>query len=291
MVRRFLEHTLHTGRVAYMRARGLTGVEYPVLVEPLEERYEWYVATAPYQEDSGLFYRLYDPTPEMHQLATYVFGDWYQGWQNRIEDDLSIWEAVRRIHWILHSADPNRRRRAESVMPRVAQALGNQYGEVVSPLCLAASAEAFRGLGVLATAAHPIAASAVPASLLLMLGVPRERVAVFGVYYQDPTVYYHPNTAWYAGFLAGTPFHAVVGIFFWEEWVLIDFSLPGYGEYRVLYGEPHLHLWPPDLGPRPDDGAQQVLDYVHPFTMVCAPPAPWEQNDSPLLNRIPLLQF
>lgn len=291
MVRRFLEHTLHTGRVAYMRARGLTGVAYPVLIEPLDERYEWCVSSVPYQEESGLFYRLHNPTSAMQQLATYVFGDWYRGPGTHIRDDEVLWEAVRRIHWIMQSADPALHQRAERLMPRVAQALSERAGENISPLCLAATAEAFRGLGVLATAAHPIAASAIPASLLLMLGVSRERVALFGIYYQDPTIYYHPNTAWYAGFLAGTPFHAVVGIFFGEAWVLVDFTLPGYGDYSVLYGEPHLHLWSAELGPRADDGAPQVLDYAHPYTMVFAPPAPGEQNDSPLLKRTPLLEF
>ena len=291
MARRTIEQTLHTGKVAYLYARGLLELDFPVLVYPVEDRYNYVVARTPVVDESNLFYRQWQPTDAMQELASQTFKDWYTGYPQEIKDERQMWEAARRIHQLASVARPELQQQATGVVDRVAQWLSQQSGEFVSPVSLAVTAEIYRWLGALVFP-HPMTASISAASLLLMLGVPRHRVAIFGMYYQDPTVYYRPNSDWRAGFLSGTPYYTVMGINLKGRWYPIDFTVLASGPHRRLQQEPHPHVRHSNLGTHPIDNAPLVIDFAHPYTMVFAPPPPYsEEAHSPLLTRIPMLRL
>ncbi len=289
MARRLLEKTLHTGEIAYLHARGLVGLDFPVLIRPMEERYSYVVAQQPFEDTVGLFYRVWEPTRAMHRLAAEVFQDWYEGRRQHIVEDNDIWEAVAWIHHTASVTPPETREQGRQYMNRVAEWLSEQSGEFVPPVSLATVAEFYWHTGGLVFP-HPMTASVASATLLLMLGVPRERVCVFGIYYQDPTLYYRPNSDWRGGFLSGTPYYTVTGIFLRGQWIAVDFTLLA-DEFRGhLPSAPYAHLRSPRLGNHPRDGQPLVIDYAHPYTMVFAPlPYGRQPSNSPLLTRIPLL--
>ncbi|HEC22623.1 MAG TPA: hypothetical protein ENI95_06880 [Chloroflexi bacterium] len=289
MVRRITEQTFHTGRISYMQARGLTGLDYPVLMRPLEKRYDYVVARQPFEDRAGLFYRVWEPTRLMHLVATDTFNNWYTGHPQRIEDDAAIWEALKRIHRIASAAHPEAREQAPDVIGRVSDYLSEKRGEPVPVVSLECVAEIYRAWGSLVFP-HFITAAVVPATLLLMLGVPRERVAIFGMYYQDPTVYYYPNSDWQAGFMVGTPFYALLGVYVGGYWMLIDFTLLADEPGGRFPRRPRPHLRSPEMGYHPDDGSRMVIDYEHPYTMIFAPRGPYSRR-SPLLTRIPLIEL
>ena len=291
MARRTIEQTLHTGKVAYLYARGLLELDFPVLVHPVEERYNYVVARAPIVDDANLFYRLWQPTDAMHELGAAAFREWYTGNPNQINDEQMIWEAVRRVHQLASAAPPDMQQHASGAVDKVANWLGQQSGDYVPPVSLAVTAEIYRWLGALVFP-HPMTASLSAATLLLMLGVPRERLAVFGMYYQDPTVYYRPNSDWRAGFLSGTPYYTIMGVFVKGRWFPLDFTVLASGAHRRLQSDPHPHVRHSNLGQHPADGAPLVIDFAHPYTMIFAPPPPYsEPNASPLLTRIPMLRL
>lgn len=291
MPRRFVEKTLHTGQVAYLHARGLLELDFPVLVRPMEQRYSYVVSQYPVEDQAGLFHRVWQPTEAMHLVAAHAFQDWYTGQPQQIEDDAIIWGAVRRIHRLASAtARQEALVQAKPYIGRIATYLSEQSGEVVPPVTLAVESEVYRWLGSLVFP-HHMTASISAATLLLMLGVPRERVAIFGMYYQDPTVYYQRDSDWHAGFLSGTPYYTVTGVFISGRWMPIDFSLLASGPHWRLQDRPHSHLRHAHLGQHPTTGAQLVIDFAHPYTMVFAPPMPGGRNDSPLLTRIPLLRL
>lgn len=290
MARRWIEQTLHTGRVAYLHARGLLELDFPVLVRPVEERYDYVVARSPFQDDMNLFFNVWDPTEAMHELAEAVFKEWYSGHTQAIQEETTIWEATRRVHQFTSLAEPSMQNKAAEVAGKVATYLAQQQGQQVPMVSLAVSAEIYRWLGSLVFP-HHMAASIGAATLLLMLGVPRERVCVFGIYFQNPTVYYQPNSDWHAGFLSGTPYYTVMGIFLSGRWFPIDFTVLASGPHRRLQGQPHPHVRHSNLGKHPVDGAPLTIDFAHPYTMVFSPPLPGTITSSPLLTRIPMLRL
>lgn len=290
MAQRWIEQTLHTGQVAYLHARGLLELDFPVLIRPMDERYSYVVARAPVQDDAGLLSWAWYPSDAMGELASQTFHEWYAGYPQPIEDEAVMWEAVRRIHQFASVATPEMQAKASEVVGRVASYLTQQTGQHVLPVTLAVVAEIYRWLGALVFP-HHMTASVSAATLLLMLGVPRERVAVFGMYYQDPTVYYRPNSDWRAGFLSGTPYYTVMGIFLSGRWFPIDFTVQASGPHRRLQSEPHPYLRHSSLGAHPADGAPLVIDFAHPYTMVFAPPSSETYLSSPQLTRIPMLKL
>ncbi|MBN1310720.1 MAG: hypothetical protein JXB30_04805 [Anaerolineae bacterium] len=290
MARRFVENTLHTGQVAYLHARGLLELDFPVLVRPTEQRYSYVVAQYPVEDEAGLYHRVWHPTESMQMVAAHAFRRWYTGYPQQIEDDNVIWEAARRVHKLASAAQPDALAQAKPYLRRIATYLSEQSGENVSTVTLAVVAEIYRWLGSLIFP-HPMTASFSAATLLLMLGVPRERVAVFGMYYQDPTIYYQSDSDWHAGFLSGTPYYTVMGLFVAGRWIPIDFTLLADGPHWWLQERPHPHLRHAKLGRHPADGASLVVDYAHPYTMLFAPPGPISRAESPLLARIPLLRL
>ncbi len=290
MARRFLEQTLHTGRVAYLHAKGLVELDFPVLVRPADDRYAYVVAHWPVEDEAGLYYHVWEPTTAMHLAARAAFGESYTGRPRRIDNDQHIWDAVRRIHRLASLAHPEARTRARDVISRVAEALSQKHGATVPPVAFAAVAEIHRAWDSLVFP-HHMTASFSAATLLLMLGVPRERVAVFGMYYQDPTVYHRANSDWRAGFMSGTPYYTVLGVYVGDQWTPVDFTVLASGAHNRLAPTPHAHLRPADLGRHPSDGAPLTIDFTHPYTMVFAPQGPNDVADSPLLARIPLLQI
>jgi hypothetical protein len=290
MARRFVENTLHTGQIAYLHARGLLELDFPVLVRPVEQRYSYVIAQYPIQDEAGLYHQVWRPTEAMHLVASHAFQNWYTGYPQRIEDDTIMWEAARRVHRLASMAQPDAMAQAKPYLRRIATYLSEQSGANVSTVTFAVMAEIYRWLGSLIFP-HPMTASFSAATLLLMLGVPRERVAVFGMYYQDPTIYYQSDSDWRAGFLSGTPYYTVMGLFVNERWIPIDFTLLADGPHWRLQDRPHPHLRHAKLGRHPADGALLVVDYAHPHTMIFAPPGPRSRAESPLLARIPLLRL
>lgn len=290
MARRWIEQTLHTGQVAYLYARGLVELDFPVLVRPVDNRYNYVVARSPFEDTANLFYSVWEPTQSMVSLASQAFRDWYTGYPQPIADENVMWEAVRRVHALASNAHAENQTRGAQVVNRVSAYLTQQNNQNVPPVSLAVVAEIFAWLGELVFP-HHLTASVGAASLLLMLGVPRERLAVFGMYYQDPTVYYRPNSDWRAGFLSGTPYYTVMGIFVRGRWFPVDFTLLANGPHHRLQQEPHPHLRHSNLGQHPTDGAQLVIDFAHPYTMIFAPPARNATTSSPLLTRIPMLRL
>ncbi len=290
MARRFLEQTLHTGRIAYLHARGLVELNFPVLVRPADEQYTYVVAQWPVEDEAGLYYRVWQPTTAMHITAREAFGEWYDGRRKSITQDDRIWDAVRKIHRLASFAPPEVRQRARDVYGRVADALSERESATVPPVSLATAAEIFRAWKGLVFP-HHMAASFGAATMLLMLGVPRERIAVFGMYYQDPTIYYRSNSDWRAGFMSGTPYYTVMGVYVYEQWTPVDFTVLASGPHHRLDVSPHAHVRNPDLGRHPADGAPLIIDFLHPYTMIFAPPGPGHTNNSPLLARIPLLKL
>jgi hypothetical protein len=289
LARRFLEQTLYTGRIAYLHAKGLVELDFPVLVRPVDERYNYVVAQWPIEDEGGLFYRVWQPTTAMHIAARGVFGEDYTGRQPELSDDQRIWDAVRRVHRSASFAHPDARARGKDVVGRVAEKLTQKYGENVPPVSFAVVSEVYRAWEALVFP-NPMAASFASAALLLMYGVPRERIAIFGMYYQDPTTYYRQNSDWRAGFMSGTPYYTVMGVYVNNQWTAVDFTVLASGPHKRLAPTPHAHVRPADLGKHPQDGAPLVIDFAHPYTMIFAPPGPRANNDSPLLSRIPLLQ-
>lgn len=290
MARRFLEQTIHTGRLAYLHAKGLVELDFPVLVRPIDDRYSYVVAQWPVEDEAGLFYRVWQPTTAMHITARGIFGEEYTGRQKPIHDDQRVWDAVRRVHRAASFAHEAARSKGREVVGRVAEGLTQRRGENIPPVSLAVVAEMYRAWEALVFP-HHMTASFATATLLLMFGVPRERVAVFGVYYQDPTVYYRKNSDWRAGFMSGTPYYTVLGVFVGGRWVPVDLNVLASGAHHRLAPTPHPHLRSPDLGRHPQDGAPLVIDFVHPYTMIFAPAKPIDSRSSPLLARIPLLQL
>lgn len=290
MARRFLEDSLHTGRIAYLHAKGLVELDFPVLVRPAEDRYSYVVAQWPIEDEAGLYFRVWNPTTAMHITARGIFGEEYTGRQKLIHDDQKIWDAVRRVHRTASFAHPDARAKAKDVVSQVATALSQRYGTPVPPVSLAVIAELYRAWEALVFP-NPMTASFAAATLLLMFGVPRDRVAVFGMYYQDPTVYYRSNSDWRAGFMSGTPYYSVMGVYVDEQWVPVDFTVLASGPHKRLAPTPHSQVRPAELGKHPQDGADLVIDFAHPYTMIFAPSRPNESKDSPLLARIPLLKL
>ncbi len=291
MVRkRFMsEQSYHTGRLAYLHAKGLTELPYPVLIEPIDERYDYVVARVPVIDEAGLFYSVWQPSEAMHTLAADIFGDFYYHRDEAITDPFAVWEAVRMAHDFAGSNTINDRDYAAFLIKEKARSISHQVGYNVPPASLAIIAEVY-----LETSAfilpHPTTASFAPAALLLMLGIPRERVAVFGFYYQDPTVYYRRDSDWRAGFLTGTPYYTVLGTLIGEQWVPIDFMLLSFYEGGTLPHDPQPHSWPAELGYHPDDGQPLVIDYAHPYTMIFAPSVDYyDEYLVPEMSRIPLL--
>ncbi|MEJ2149140.1 MAG: hypothetical protein P8Z40_06630 [Chloroflexota bacterium] len=289
MARRMTERSLHTGRISYMVARGLTGLDFPVLMRTLDDRYEYVVAQNPVEDNAGLFYRVWEPSRTMHLVATDTFGNWYTGRPAPITNDAAVWEALRRIHHMASHAHYDVRERAPGVMDRVSEYLSERNGYYVPPVSLESVAEVYRVWGSLVFP-HFLTAAVVPATLLLMIGVPREHVAIFGMYYQDPTVYYHPNSDWHGGFLQGTPYYTILGVFLRGRWMLVDFTLLADEQGGTFPKRIRPHLRSPYFGYHPDDGAKLVADYEHPYTMLFSPPGPYS-GDSPLLTRIPLIEL
>jgi hypothetical protein len=289
MARRITEQSLHTGRMSYMQARGLTGLDFPVFMRTLDSRYEYVVAPHPVEDHANLFYRVWEPTRSMHLVATDVFGDWYTGRPEPLRNDAAIWEALRRIHQVASIAQPEVRERAPGVMSRVADYLSERNGYFVPPVSLESVAEVYRVWGSLVFP-HFMTAAIAPATLLLMLGVPREHVAIFGMYYQDPTLYYHRDSDWHAGFMQGTPYYTVLGVYLRGRWMLVDFTLLNDEQGGQFPRRIRPHLRSPYFGTHPDDGARLVADYEHPYTMLFSPPGPYSA-DSPLLARIPLIEL
>ena len=289
MARRMTERSLHTGRISYMVARGLTGLDFPVLMRTLDDRYEYVVAQNPVEDNAGLFYRVWEPSRTMHLVATDAFGNWYTGRPAPITNDAAVWEALRRIHHMASHAHYDVRERAPGVMDRVSEYLSERNGYYVPPVSLESVAEVYRVWGSLVFP-HFLTAAVVPATLLLMIGVPREHVAIFGMYYQDPTVYYHPNSDWHGGFLQGTPYYTILGVFLRGRWMLVDFTLLADEQGGAFPKRIRPHLRSPYFGYHPDDGAKLVADYEHPYTMLFSPPGPYS-GDSPLLTRIPLIEL
>jgi hypothetical protein len=275
--------------MSYMQARGLTGLDFPVLMRTLDSRYEYVVAPHPVEDHANLFYRVWEPTRSMHLVATDVFGDWYTGRPEPLRNDAAIWEALRRIHQAASIAQPEVRERAPGVMSRVADYLSERNGYYVPPVSLESVAEVYRVWGSLVFP-HFMTAAIAPATLLLMLGVPREHVAIFGMYYQDPTLYYHRDSDWHAGFMQGTPYYTVLGVYLRGRWMLVDFTLLNDEQGGQFPRRIRPHLRSPYFGTHPDDGARLVADYEHPYTMLFSPPGPYSA-DSPLLARIPLIEL
>ncbi|NDJ53939.1 MAG: hypothetical protein GYB68_12765 [Chloroflexi bacterium] len=286
MPRHFREHTLHTGEIAYLKAPGLVQVPFPVLVEPTDSRYDAVVARSPAEDDGLLFYSIWEPTRTMQLAANDVFGDMYRGQPEPIEDDATVWTAVTRVYRMLSIAPPDAKQHGAVFMRRAALSIGRAKNLTIPPVALVATSEFYEAWGALVFPNH-LAASIGGASLLLMLGVPRERIAVFGVYYQDPTVYFEPSSDWRGGFMSGTPYYTVLGIFVNGEWVLVDYTVQTDAQ---MANTPRHHLRNPVLGNHPEDGALMVIDYPHPYTMIFAPEGPDSQVNSPLLSRIPLIQ-
>lgn len=288
--KRFLsEQSLHTGRLAYLFAQGLTELPYPVLIEPIDERYDYVVARTPVVDEVGLFHSVWQPTEAMYYLASDIFGELYYDQQNAITEDYAIWEALRMIHNFAGSNTLDSRDYVSFLIKEKARQLSYNAGFSVPPASLATIAEVYLETNALMFP-HPTTASFAPASLLLMLGVPRERVAVFGFYYQDPTVYYRRDSDWRAGFLTGTPYYTVLGVLIGEQWIPVDFMLLPYYDGGAMPHDPQPHSWPSELGYHPDDGRPLVIDYAHPYTMIFAPS--WDYNDTylvPEMSRIPLL--
>lgn len=285
MARRFNQDTLHMGRVAYLHARGLTELDFPVLVGPMDERYRDIIAEWPVQDEAGFFYRVWEPTRPMRLVATDVFGNRYTGRRERIEQDEAIWKAVRRIHRLASMAPQENQEQARQFIYRVSQSISRTAATPVPAAALAPVAEVYERWGLLFLPDHTTA-SVVGATLLLMLGVPRERVAVFGMYYQDPTTTADNELTWYGGFLSGTLYYTVMGVFLGGGWLPIDFSLP-----KRLSPVPLPHLRHPNLGQNAETGQPMIIDYVHPYTMLFAPPDPGGDHGSPLLSRIPLIRL
>lgn len=290
MARRWIEQTLHTGKVAYLQARGLVELDFPVLVRPVDNRYNYVVARSPFQDTANLFFSVWEPTPNMQALASAAFREWYTGHPQPIEDEAVMWEAVRRVHALASSIQAENQTRASQVVGRVAAYLSQQSNQSVPAVSLAVVAEIYAWLGELHFP-HHMTASIGAASLLLMLGVPRDHLAIFGMYYQDPTVYYRPNSDWRAGFLSGTPYYTVMGIYLQGRWFPIDFTVLASGPHHRLQQEPHPHVRHSNLGQHPVDGSQLIIDYAHPYTMVFAPPHDGHYVATPLLTRIPMLRL
>jgi len=291
MARRWIEQTLHTGKVAYLQARGLVELDFPVLVRPVDNRYNYVVARSPFQDTANLFFSIWQPGHNMQTLAAQAFRDWYTGYPQHIEDEKIMWEAVRRVHALASNIHPENQARASQVVGRVAAYLTQQTNQTVPPVSLAVTAEIYAWLGELIFP-HHLTASLGAASLLLMLGVPRDHLAIFGMYYQDPTVYYRPNSDWRAGFLSGTPYYTVMGIYLRDRWFPIDFTVLATGPHHRLQQEPHPHVRHSNLGQHPADGAQLIIDYAHPYTMVFASASDaGHAAVTPLLTRIPMLRL
>jgi hypothetical protein len=290
VARRFIEETLHTGQLAYLHAKGLLELDFPVIVKPMSPRYEYVVARTPFVDDAGLFIKLWEPTKAMETVASQVLGDWYSPTPRAIEDDHTIWEAIRRLHQVVSSGTPEAQRQGQSVADRVSAHLTQQLGVAVPSVSFAATAEIYQWLGSLVMP-HFLSASIAAASLLLLIGVPRERVCIFGMYYQDPTIFYRPNSDWRAGFLSGTPYYTVMGVFLKSRWLPVDFTVLASGPHRRLQAQPHPHLRHSNLGNHPGNGAPLVVDFAHPYTMICAPAGPSSKSDPVLLTRIPMLKL
>src|SRR5689334_9944361 len=111
MARRWIEQTLHTGQVAYLHARGLLELDFPVLVRPVDNRYNYVVARSPFQDSANLFFSIRDHGTSMQNLAGQVFRDWYAGHPQPIEDEAVMWEAVRRVHAMASNAQPANQQR------------------------------------------------------------------------------------------------------------------------------------------------------------------------------------
>jgi len=287
--RRFLsEQSLHTGKIAYLYAPGLSELEYPVLIEPVEEHYDYVVARAPVIDEAGLFFNVWEPTQSMQFLVSDMFGGLYHNRRGPLVDDYAIWEAIRIIHHKASIAYGDTRDYATFLIKEKARVLTNYFGVIVPPASLASVAEMYGDLGSLVLP-HPTTASFAPATMLLMLGVPRDRVAVFGVYYQDPMVYYSHDSDWRAGFLTGTPYYTVMGVLLGGQWTIVDMMLLATYEGGNLPSMPQMHHWPAHLGYHPDDGQPLIIDYKHPYTMIFSPPYEYEAHPSPGMSRIPLL--
>jgi hypothetical protein len=287
-VKRIIDETLHVGDASYLIGEARTGVPYPVLEDVLDGEYKTCVATAPFDGSASLFYRIYEPTRTMRVLAT----DTLPGYSGRptspVTREKAIWRNIRMVHRKVFSSSPEARRQAAQRLPNIARDLSETAGETVSPLSLAAAAFAYQETGALPIA-NSLAASVIPASLLVMAGMPRELVACFGLYYQDPIQNRTLETDWVGGFYVPSPTHIMFGAYIGTHWVPVDFTRQPREPGETLPSEPLSYLRNPDFGQREDDGAPRIVDYAHPYTAVFPPPSPDEPSFSLTLKYIPLL--
>jgi hypothetical protein len=291
-VRRLIDDTLHVGPVSYLIGSARTGVPYPVLEDVLEGRYKDCVTRVPFDGARSLFYRIHEPTQAMRLLATDTFPS-YRGRRDRpVTHEAAVWGLVRLIYRRVFSSTPHAESRAREMLHGVARGLSEQTGDIVSPLSLAAAAGAYRETGalVLSSSLAALASAVIPASLLVIAGVPRQYVACFGVYYQDPTVYRNSDSRWVAGVYLPSPTHTVLGVYLDGRWVLVDFTRQPRSADEVLPQSPRHFLHSADFGSRAD-GNPLVADYAHPYTVVFPPPAPGEPALSPVLKHVPLLEL
>ena len=288
-IKRLLESTLHTGDFTYLQGEARTGVSYPVLEDILAGQYQSVVSTRPEAKGpSSLFYSLYEPTRAMHQLATDLFNNYLGRPNRRTSRDGAIWRLLRNIHAKISAYQPDARAEAAKPMPDIAAKLSSMAEGPISQSCLAVTAAAYLQTGVLHFR-NSLAASVNTITLLVMHGVPRERVAYFGVYYQDPATHSDPSARWESGFYMPAPFHVIAAVYINGSWLALDFTRLAQSDSDGLPDQPSPYLRNPDFGPMDGTDAHKTVDYAHPYTMIFPPPAPGESNFSPLLKFIPLL--
>lgn len=286
-VKRLIEETLHTGLASYLDGEARTGVNYPVLEDIIDGDYKDFVATKPFVGPAGLFYRCYEPTRAMRTLANDTFVNYSGRPATPVTNDNLIWALVGRIHRKISASAVKDPTEVRSLLAAAARDMPAVSGERASALSLAVAAEVYLEIGSLFIS-HGIAGGVIPASLLIMAGVPRDRVACFGVYYQNPLENQNPQARWSQGFYAPAPFHAMFGVFLNGRWIPVDFTRRAHGTENTLPQEPAPYLHTANFGQRPD-GTPRLADYAHPYTMIVPPAEAQERSVSPLLKYIPLL--
>ena len=288
-VKRLLESTLHTGNFTYLKGKARTGVSYPVLEDILSGQYQPLVSTSPLAEGpASLFYSLYEPTRAMHQLATDLFNDYLGRPNRRTIRAAAIWRLLRNIHAKISAYQPDAHNEANKLMPDIAAKLSSMAEGPISQSCLAVTAAAYLQTGTLHFR-NALAASVNTITLMVMHGVPREQVALFGVYFQDPAMHSDTSARWENGFYMPAPFHVIAGVYVNDGWLGLDFTRLAQDDSDGLPDQPAPYLHDPNFGPMEDTDSQKIVDYAHPYTMIFPPPSPGESNFSPLLKYIPLL--
>lgn len=287
-VKRLIEQTRHTGEFSYLIGQARTGVNYPVLEDVLDGRYKNVVAQSPFVAGADLFYGLYEPTRAMHQLATDLFHD-YLGRPNRkTTRDVAIWRLLHRIHNKLKTSTPESQAQADELLPKIARKFSIIANASVAHQSLAITAAVYLQTGILSFP-NALTAAVNTVTLLVMHGVPRERVAYFGIYYQDPTKNSHTDLAWSQGLYLPAPFHIITGVYIGGKWIPFDFTQPLLNNSQRLPKNPAPYLHGATAGISESEGTKNFLDYAHPYTMIFSPPMSGQQNISPLLKHIPRL--